>query len=103
MDDTELNNAIYDYVNLSYETPENDATQKSVNPMAVSESGSMKIGQQHVSILSLTNEGEHLQELAVPHTGKSKAYGGNIEIPDSIRANARCCTRRSLACRSTTS
>lgn len=75
MDDTELNNAIYDYVNLSYETPENDATQKSVNPMAVSESGSMKIGQQHVSILSLTNEGEHLQELAVPHTGKSKAYG----------------------------
>ena len=51
MDDTELNNAIYDYVNLSYETPENDATQKSVNPMAVSESGSMKIGQQHVSIL----------------------------------------------------
>ena len=40
--------------NLSYETPENDATQKSVNPMAVSESGSMKIGQQHVSILSLT-------------------------------------------------
>ena len=86
MDDTELNNAIYDYVNLSYETPENDATQKSVNPMAVSESGSMKIGQQHVSILSLTNEGEHLQELAVPHTGKSKAYGGNIEIPDSIRS-----------------
>lgn len=86
MDDTELNNAIYDYVNLSYETPENDATQKSVNPMAVSENGSMKVGQQHVSILSLTNEGEHLQELAVPHTGKSKAYGGNIEIPDSIRS-----------------
>ena len=28
MDDTELNNAIYDYVNLSYETPENDATQR---------------------------------------------------------------------------
>ena len=86
MDDTELNNAIYDYINLSYETPENDATQKSVNPMAINQNGTMKIGQQYVSILSLTNEGEHLQELAVPHTGKSKAYGGNIEMPDSIRS-----------------
>lgn len=89
MDDTELNNAIYDYINLSYETPENDATQKSVNPMAINQNGSMKIGQQYVSILSLTNEGEHLQELAVPHTGKSKHTAGISRCRTAYEANVR--------------
>lgn len=28
MSEVELNNAIYDYINLSYENPETDATQK---------------------------------------------------------------------------
>ena len=37
-------------------------------------------------MLSLTIEGEHLHELSVPHTGKARSYGGNIEIPDSIKS-----------------
>ena len=86
MNSQELNNAIYDYINLSYETPTDDATQKTVNPMAINQNGDMKIGQQFVAMLSLTNEGEHLHELVVPHTGKSKSYGGQIEVPDSIKS-----------------
>lgn len=86
MNSQELNNAIYDYINLSYETPTDDATLKTVNPMAINQNGDMKIGQQFVAMLSLTNEGEHLHELVVPHTGKSKSYGGQIEVPDSIKS-----------------
>lgn len=86
MDSKELNNAIYDYINQSYDTPVDDATDKVVNPMAITHNGEMKIGQQYVSMLSLTIEGEHLHELSVPHTGKSRSYGGNIEIPDSIKS-----------------
>lgn len=86
MNSKELNNAVYDYINLSYDTPVEDATEKVVNPMAITQNGEMKIGQQYVSMLSLTIEGEHLHELSVPHTGKAHSYGGNIEIPDSIKS-----------------
>ena len=80
MNSKELNNAVYDYINLSYDTPVEDATEKVVNPMAITQNGEMKIGQQYVSMLSLTIEGEHLHELSVPHTGKARSYGGNIEL-----------------------
>lgn len=86
MNSKELNNAVYDYINLSYDTPVEDATEKVVNPMAITQNGEMKIGQQYVSMLSLTIEGEHLHELSVPHTGKARSYGGNIEILDSIKS-----------------
>lgn len=86
MNSKELNNAVYDYINLSYDTPVEDATEKVVNPMAITQNGEMKIGQQYVSMLSLTIEGEHLHELSVPHTSKARSYGGNIEIPDSIKS-----------------
>ena len=86
MNSKELNNAVYDYINLSYDTPVEDATEKVVNPMAITRNGEMKIGQQYVSMHSLTIEGEHLHELSVPHTGKARSYGGNIEIPDSIKS-----------------
>lgn len=86
MNSKELNNAVYNYINLSYDTPVEDATEKVVNPMAITQNGEMKIGQQYVSMLSLTIEGEHLHELSVPHTGKARSYGGKIEIPDSIKS-----------------
>lgn len=86
MNSKDLNNAIYDYCNLSYASPSEDATQCSVNPMIVSENGDMKIGQQFVAILSLTSEGENLYELNIPNTGKSKAYGSKIELPENIKS-----------------
>lgn len=86
MTSQDLNNALYDYINLSYDTPVENATEKVVSPMAITQNGDMKIGQQYVSMLSLTNEGEHLYELSVPHTGKARSYGGSIEIPDSIKS-----------------
>lgn len=42
MNSKELNNAVYDYINLSYDTPVEDATEKVVNPMAITQNGEMK-------------------------------------------------------------
>lgn len=86
MTSKELNNAVYDYCNLSYASPSEDATQCSVNPMMVTSNGDMKIGQQFVAILSLTSEGESLHKLNIPNTGKSKAYGSTIELPENIKS-----------------
>lgn len=85
MDSIELNNAIFDYVNLSYDKPVKDARTETVNPI-MSQNGIMKIGQQFVGMLSLTTEGEHLYELAIPNSGKSKAFGSKIELPENIKS-----------------
>lgn len=85
MNSNELNNAIYDYINLSYATPTDDATLESVNPMMVTKDD-MKIGKQFLAMLSLTYEGENLYELNTPNTGKSRAYGSNIELPENIKS-----------------
>lgn len=86
MSSVDLNNAVFDYLNLSYNTPVSDASLESVNPMTVTKAGDMKIGQQFLAMLSLTVEGENLYELATPNTGKSKAYGTNIELPENIKS-----------------
>lgn len=86
MNSTELNNAIFDYINLSYSTPVEDAAKESVNPIMVTPSGDMKIGKDFVSMLSLTVEGENLYELNVPNTGKSRSYGTNVELPENIQS-----------------
>lgn len=82
----ELNNAIFDYLNLSYATPVEDATKESLDPLTVTKSGDLKIGKQILALLSLTTEGEHIYELAVPNTGKSKSYGSTIELPENIKS-----------------
>lgn len=86
MNNKELNNSVFDYLNLSYAKPVEDATQETVSPMAVTPTGDMKIGQEYVAMLSLTVEGENLYELNTPNTGKSKAYGSKIELPENIRS-----------------
>lgn len=85
MDSKELNNAIFDYVNLTYDKPVKDARTETVNPI-MSQNGMMKIGQQFVGMLSLTTEGEHLYELTIPNSGKSKAFGSKIELPENIKS-----------------
>lgn len=86
MDSKDLNNAVFDYLNLSYAKPTKDATQETVSPIMVTPVGDMKVGQEYLAMLSLTVEGENLYELNVPNTGKSKAYGSTIELPENIRS-----------------
>lgn len=86
MNSKELNNAVYDYINLTYASPVEDATKESVSPIMVTPSGDMKIGKDFVAMLSLTIEGENVYELNVPNTGKSKSYGVNVELPENIRS-----------------
>lgn len=86
MTSIDLNNAVYDYLNLSYATPTEDATRHSLDPIMVTQTGDVKIGQQFLSMLSLTSEGDNLYELNIPHTGKSKAYGSTIELPENIKS-----------------
>lgn len=86
MNSNDLNNAVYDYMNLSFSIPTDDATKESLNPLSVTKTGDMLIGKLFVAMLSLTNEGEHIYELAVPNTGKSKAYGSSIQLPENIKS-----------------
>lgn len=86
MDSKDLNNAIYDYLNLSYATPVEDATKESLNPLLVTRSEDVQVGKQFLGMLSLTMEGEHIYELSVPNTGKSKSYGSKLELPENIKS-----------------
>lgn len=86
MESKDLNNAIFDYLNLSYATPVDDAMNESLNPMLVTRNDELQIGKQFVAMLSLTMEGEHIHELCVPNTGKSKSYGSSIELPENIKS-----------------
>ena len=86
MDSNELNNAVYDYLNLSYATPVDDATTKSLNPLLVTKGEDMQVGKQYLAMISLAMEGEHIYELSVPNTGKSRSYGSCIELPENIKS-----------------
>lgn len=86
MTSIDLNNAIFDYLNLTYATPTDDATKESLNPMLVTRNDDLQIGKQFVAMLTLTEEGEHIYELCVPNTGKSKSYGSSIELPENIKS-----------------
>lgn len=88
MNSKDLNNSIYDYLNLTYSSPVKDATKETVNPIMVTPSGDMKIGNEFVSMLSLTVEGENVYELNVPNTGKSKSFGASVELPENIRSKS---------------
>ena len=57
MDSKELNNAVYDYMNLSYATPVEDATMKTLNPLLVTKGADMQVGKQFLAMLSLSMEG----------------------------------------------
>lgn len=86
MDSKDLNNAVFDFLNVSYSTPVKDATKESVSPLMVTPAGDMKIGKEYVAMLSLTVEGENLYELNVPNTGKSRSFGTQVELPENIRS-----------------
>mgnify|MGYP000354634228 FL=1 len=43
MDSKDLNNAVFDYLNLSYAKPTKDATQETVSPIMVTPSGDLNI------------------------------------------------------------
>ncbi len=86
MDSKDLNNAVFDFLNVSYAKPTEDATKESVSPIMVTPAGDMKVGKEYVAMLSLTVEGENLYELNVPNTGKSRSFGTNVELPENIRS-----------------
>lgn len=86
MDSKDLNNAVFDFLNVSYAKPTDDATKESVSPIMVTPAGDMKVGKEYVAMLSLTVEGENLYELNVPNTGKSRSFGTNVELPENIRS-----------------
>lgn len=88
MSSLDLNNAVYDYVNLSYSSPVDDARNLFCNPLSVTKAGDLKIGNSYVALLSLTAEGEFLKATAIPNTGKSKSYGTTLELPENVTSKA---------------
>ena len=88
MDDTELNNAVYDYLNQSYEKPVRDASTERVNPMSVSNHDEVKIGDQHIAVLSLTQEGESVREMCRPAVPQIQS---EVEMPERITSPCSMC------------
>lgn len=89
MNDDELNNSIYDYINSSYDTPTTNAKECAVNPMSVSPQGELKIGNKFISVLSLVEEGEKLfPYVCIPKTPPASSFGNGITIPENIKSNA---------------
>lgn len=88
MDDTELNNAVYDYLNQSYEKPVRDASTERVNPMSVSNHDEVKIGDQHIAVLSLTQEGESVREMCRPAVQQIQS---EVEMPERITSPCSMC------------
>jgi hypothetical protein len=79
----ELNNNLYDYINLSYDKPTDDATKEVVDPIAITDSDNLKIGDKLVSVVSLVEEGGSLYS-----TGRPKGVSQNItdiQLPNTER------------------
>jgi Bacteroides conjugation system ATPase, TraG family len=89
MGNYELRDSIYDYINMSWERPTNDASNKVVNPISIDEQdGSLKIGNKHLAILSLKEEGSILDPFPIPRTSPGAVYGNGIQYSNEIKAKA---------------
>ena len=86
MVNVELNNKIYDFMNCSYDKPTIDATNKVVSPMHVSSQGDLKIGEYHVAVLSLVEEGA----LLYPFGRYPKITGSDTEIKMPKNIESKC-------------
>lgn len=84
MKTADLNNAVYDYINQSYDTPTKDATKEVVNPISLSDQNDLMIGNKFVKVLSLIEEGEMLSTLETPKM--SKILDSKIEMPHGIKS-----------------
>ncbi len=89
MNDEELNNSLFDYLNCSYEQPTGDATRQAVSPMSVSGQGDFKVGNQSIAILSLAEEGAVLYpHNKTPKTSPSASFSQGIPAPENIKSKA---------------
>lgn len=89
MNDEELNNSLYDYLNCSYDSPTQDAVSQVVSPIAISDQGDFKIGNQFIAILSLVEEGAVLYpNNKIPKTSPSSSFGNGILVPENIKSKA---------------
>ena len=89
MVNTELRDALFDYLNMSWDKPTNDASNKVVNPIAIDEfDGSLRIGNKYVAILSLKEEGSILEPFPIPRTSPGSVYGNGIQYSNEIMAKA---------------
>lgn len=89
MNNNELNNAIYDYINGSFDTPTTDATQMAVSPISVSSNGDLLIGNKIIRVLSLIEEGNLLFPYdKEPKTPPASSFRNGITIPEHIKSKA---------------
>lgn len=79
----ELNNNLFDYINLSYDKPTNNATEEAVDPISITDSDNLKIGDKLVSVVSLVEEGGSLYSSGRPK-GVSQTIA-DIQLPNTER------------------
>ncbi len=78
--------AVYDYLNLKYEEPSLSAKDKVINPIGVDSDGLLKIGNQYIAILTLSEEGEILEPHVVPRTAPGTVYGNGVSYSNTIKS-----------------
>lgn len=84
MTSEELNNAIFDYINLSYSSPTLDAKKEVVNPLSVTDAGDLKVGNQLVSIVSLVEEGASVYEYNTSKSINAESLDSKVDLPRGI-------------------
>ena len=87
MVNSELRDAIYDYINMSWDTPSTDSSDKVVNPIGIDDfDGSLRIGKKFVAVLSLKEEGSRLDPFKEPITAPGSVYNNGIQYSNEIKS-----------------
>ena len=84
MSSDELNNVVFDYVNTTIDKPTADATKEVVQPISVDDSNNLKIGDNYVQVISLSEEGARLDYNEIPNTGRMQDI--KVEVPQAIKS-----------------
>jgi len=84
MDDNELGNSIYDYCNLTYDTPTKEYKDKNLQSIAY-DIKSTVYGKKFLKVLSLNQEGEKLYALTKAKTAPAGSYDTGVQFNSDIK------------------
>jgi len=89
MENEELRDSLFDYLNMSWEKPSTNSNEKVINPISIDEfDGSLRIGNKYIAVLSLKDEGAILEPFIAPKTSPGSVYGNGIQYSNEIKAKA---------------
>jgi conjugation system TraG family ATPase len=79
----ELQNALYDYVNLSYDSPCVDSSKEVVQPYSI-EDNYLRVGNKFAQVLTMISEGDNLTSFKIPKTAPAETYSNGVQYNNNI-------------------